>query len=90
MLKFKPSKNGYAKYLSTKHCLGLGNATQALHLALAALNIGEGDEVFGYILFMDIHGICILMQNAVPVFCDIESESLGINGGFGIKNQPFN
>ena len=59
--------------------MGLGNATQALHLALAALNIGEGDEVLVTSYSWISTASCILMQNAVPVFCDIESESLGIN-----------
>ena len=68
----------YARYLGVKHCLGHGNATQALHLALAALDIGQGDEVLVTSYSWISTASCILMQNAVPVFCDIESESLGI------------
>ena len=78
-IEVKTFERQYAKYLGTKHCLGLGNATQALHLALAALNIGEGDEVLVTSYSWISTASCILMQNAVPVFCDIESESLGIN-----------
>ena len=78
-IEVKTFEKHYAKYLGTKHCLGLGNATQALHLALAALNIGEGDEVLVTSYSWISTASCILMQNAVPVFCDIESESLGIN-----------
>jgi dTDP-4-amino-4,6-dideoxygalactose transaminase len=58
--------------------LGLGNATQGLHLALAALDVGEGDEVLVTSYSWISTASCILMQNAVPVFCDIESESLGM------------
>ena len=61
-----------------KHCLGLGNATQALHLALAALNVGVGHEVIVTSYSWISTASCILMQNAVPVFCDIEKESLGL------------
>jgi perosamine synthetase len=68
----------YANFLGVKHCLGLGNATQALHLSLAALNIGQGDEVLVTSYSWISTASCILMQNAVPIFCDIESESLGI------------
>ena len=78
-IEVKTFERQYAKYLGTKHCLALGNATQALHLALAALNIGEGDEVLVTSYSWISTASCILMQNAVPVFCDIESESLGIN-----------
>ena len=68
----------FAKYIKSKYAIGLGNATHGLHLALAALNIGEGDEVIVTSYSWISSASCILMQNAVPVFCDIEKKSLGI------------
>lgn len=35
----------YAHYCSTKHCIGLANGLDALHLALRAMGVGPGDEV---------------------------------------------
>jgi dTDP-4-amino-4,6-dideoxygalactose transaminase len=35
----------YAAYCGTKHCIGVGNCLDALHIILRALDIGEGDEV---------------------------------------------
>lgn len=35
----------YAAYCGTKHCIGVGNCLDALHIILRAMNIGEGDEV---------------------------------------------
>ncbi len=35
----------FAAYCGAKHCVGVGNGLDALHLILRAMNIGEGDEV---------------------------------------------
>lgn len=35
----------YAAYCEAKHCVGLANGLDALHLALSALGVGSGDEV---------------------------------------------
>lgn len=35
----------YAAFNHTKHCIGVANGLDALHLALRALNVGAGDEV---------------------------------------------
>jgi len=35
----------FASFCGTKHCIGVGNGLDALHLILRAYEIGEGDEV---------------------------------------------
>lgn len=35
----------FAAYTETRHCVGVANGLDALHLALRAMDIGEGDEV---------------------------------------------
>jgi dTDP-4-amino-4,6-dideoxygalactose transaminase len=35
----------FAAYCGSKHCIGVGNGLEALHLVLRAWGIGEGDEV---------------------------------------------
>lgn len=35
----------FAAYLGVKHCIGVGNGLEALHLILRAYDIGAGDEV---------------------------------------------
>jgi len=35
----------FASYCGTKHCVGVGNGLEALHLILRALAVGPGDEV---------------------------------------------
>jgi dTDP-4-amino-4,6-dideoxygalactose transaminase len=35
----------FAAHVGVKHCIGVGNGLDALHLALRAMNVGSGDEV---------------------------------------------
>lgn len=38
-------EDAFAEYTGAKHCVGVGNGTDALFIALKMLGIGEGDEV---------------------------------------------
>jgi dTDP-4-amino-4,6-dideoxygalactose transaminase len=38
-------ETAFAAYCGTKHCVGVGNGLEALHLILRALGVGPGDEV---------------------------------------------
>ena len=77
--KVQKFEKDFGKYIGTDFALGLGNATQGLHLCLAALGIGLGDEVIVTSYSWISTASCILMQNAVPIFCDIEEDTLGID-----------
>ncbi len=35
----------FASFIGASHAIGVGSGTEALHLALAACSIGQGDEV---------------------------------------------
>ncbi len=35
----------FAQYCEVKHCVGVGNGLEALHLLMKAYGIGDGDEV---------------------------------------------
>ena len=77
--KVREFEENFGKYIGTKYALGLGNATQGLHLCLAALDIGLGDEVIVTPYSWISTASSILMQNAIPIFCDIEEQTLGID-----------
>jgi len=68
-----------ANYVGVRHCVGVANGTDALLLALLALNIKKGDEVittpFSFIATAEV--ICIL--GAKPVFIDIDPQTLNLD-----------
>ena len=68
----------FSAYTKAKYAIGMGNATQGLQLALAALGVGIGDEVIVTPYSWISSASAVLMQNAIPVFVDIETETFGI------------
>lgn len=68
----------FKEFVGASHAIGVGNATQGLQLALAALGVGTGDEVIVTPYSWISSASCVLMQNAIPVFVDIEPKSFGI------------
>jgi dTDP-4-amino-4,6-dideoxygalactose transaminase len=62
----------FAAYCGVKHCLGISNGTEALHLALAAMQVGPGDEVITQANTYVATSFAINYVGATPVFVDIE------------------
>ena len=62
----------YADYCGCKYALGVGNATQGLHLSLASLDIGVGDEIIVTPYSWISSASCVLMQNREKIYtiCD--------------------
>jgi dTDP-4-amino-4,6-dideoxygalactose transaminase len=61
----------FAAWAGFQHCIGCGNGTDALELALAALGIGAGDEVLVPALTWVSTAICASQVGAKPVFVDM-------------------
>jgi dTDP-4-amino-4,6-dideoxygalactose transaminase len=69
----------FADYTGVSECVGCNSGTDALFLALRALNIGAGDEVittpFTFIATAEV----ISAVGAVPVFVDIDTTTFNLN-----------
>lgn len=64
----------FAAYLGVNHGVGVGNGTDALHLALASCGIGRGDEVITVSHTAVATVAAIELADATPVFVDIEPD----------------
>ncbi len=64
----------FADYLHAGHCIGVGNATDALELILRGMDIGEGDEVLVPAHTWISGAEVVDMVGAKPIFVDIHKE----------------
>lgn len=69
----------FARFNNTKYALSCCNGTVALHLALMALGIKEGDEVIMPALTYIATCNAVKYVNATPVFTDIDPDTWNIN-----------
>lgn len=69
----------FAALLGAPHACAVSNCTTALHLALLALGIGPGDEVVTVSSSFIATANVVRQCGAVPVFVDVESDSLNLD-----------
>jgi len=69
----------FAKLCGVEHALATTSCTTALHLILAALEIGPGDEVivpsFTWVATANV----VLYCNATPIICDVDRHTYNID-----------
>jgi len=69
----------FAEFCGVKHCIGVGNGTDALFLALKALGISVGDEVITAANSFIATSEAITMTGAKVVFADINPQTYNID-----------
>ncbi len=69
----------FAAYTRAPHALSLNSATAALHLALIAAGVGEGDEVITTPLTFCATANVIAHVGATPVFVDVDERTQNID-----------
>ena len=71
----------FAAYIGARHCVGVGNGTDAIEVALRALGIGVGDEVITVSHTATFTAIGIAGAGAEPVFVEIDEASYTLAPG---------
>lgn len=77
--KLRQFESAFAKFTGARYAIGVSNATSALHLSIKALGIGKGDEVIVPDMTFVATANAVVLSGAVPVFADVEKETMNIS-----------
>lgn len=69
----------FAKYTGAKYAIACVNGTNALHIALVVNDVKVNDEVLSQALTFIATANAISYSNAVPVFIDVDKDTLGMS-----------
>ena len=72
-------EKSFAGFCAAKHCVGVGNGTDAIFLTLKALGIGTGDEVITAANSFIATSEAVTMAGARVVFADIDPSTFNLD-----------
>jgi len=90
----------FASFCNVKHCVGVGNGTDALFIALKTLGVGQGDEVIVPANSFIATSEAVTLTGARVVFVDIDPRTYNMdpnrledllrtrNSQLGTRNRP--
>ena len=70
-----------AAFCGVKHAVAVNSGTSALHLIVKSLNLGAGDEVITTPFSFVASSNCLLFEDALPKFVDIDPATLSFGHG---------
>lgn len=74
--KVKRFEEEFARYVGARHAVAVSSCTAALHIALASLGIGPGDEVIVPTMTFCATANVVVHLGAKPVLVDTDADSL--------------
>jgi len=69
----------FRKYVGARHAVAMSSCTAALHVALAAKDVGKGGEVITTPFTFASTANVVEHVGAKPVFCDVEEDTFNID-----------
>jgi len=69
----------FAEYVGARHAVALASGTAAMHLALAGLGVGSGDEVIVPPITWPATANVVVHVGATPVFADVRASDLTLD-----------
>jgi len=75
----KSFEDEFAEYCGTKHCVSVGNGTDALEIGLRSLGVSRGDEVITVANAGAYSTTACNLIGAIPVYVDVNASSLLLN-----------
>jgi dTDP-4-amino-4,6-dideoxygalactose transaminase len=78
-LNVRTFEENFANYIDVRNCIGVGNGTDALYIALNALGISEGDEVITVANTFIATAESVTMNRARVVFVDCNEDTYNID-----------
>ena len=69
-------EEAFAEATGAEHAVAVTNGTAALHAAIAALEIGPGDEVIVTPMTFAASANAVLYEGGTPIFADVEPDTL--------------
>ena len=75
----KQFEENLARYCGTKHAVGVTSGTDALLVALMALDVGPGDEVICPTFTFFATAGCVSRLGAKPVFVDVDQDTFNVD-----------
>jgi UDP-4-amino-4,6-dideoxy-N-acetyl-beta-L-altrosamine transaminase len=69
----------FAKYVGAHYAVAVNSGTAALHAACFAVQIEKGDEAITTPITFAASANCVLYQGGIPVFADIDADTLNID-----------
>lgn len=79
--KVREFEQAFARSVGAGEAVVVNSGTAALHAAMYAAGVGPGDEVIVPALTFVASANCVVYQGAVPVFADVDPDSLLMDPG---------